>query len=167
MWQRVQYLRRPVSDIHRHVAWMLSDHPTNQEQHLEKANSLSARSLRKLQMTALDVVVCWLFSVPRYIMLLSLRRRPVQTVVRAATLRWKLFSVPATSYSLRNGRAQTNRPAVNNGKQVGAICSPHGLQRRKGHPKKELRDRVKTTSRRWDRRGQHPPAGQNSSSHNH
>ena len=34
------------------------------------------------------------------------------------------------------------------------------------HPKKQLQDGVATTPRHWDRRGQHPPAGQNSTSHN-
>ena len=33
-------------------------------------------------------------------------------------------------------------------------------------PKKQLHDKVATTPRHWDRRGQHPPAGQSSSSHN-
>ena len=58
------------------------------------------------------------------------------------------------------------RLAVKNGKQVGAICTLHALQRSKGHPKKQLQDRVATTPRHWDRRRQHPPAGQSSSSHN-
>ena len=52
------------------------------------------------------------------------------------------------------------RPDVKNRKQVGAICTPHVLQRSKDHPKKQLQDRVATTPRYWDRRRQHPPAGQ-------
>ena len=33
------------------------------------------------------------------------------------------------------------------------------------HPKKQLQNGVATAPRHWDRRGQHPPAGQSSSSH--
>ena len=52
------------------------------------------------------------------------------------------------------------------GSRVGAICTHHVLQRSKDQPKKQLQDGVATTPRHWDRRGQHPPAGQSSPSHN-
>ena len=48
---------------------------------------------------------------------------------------------------------------------VEAICTPHVLQRSKDHPEKQLQNGVATTPRHWDRSGQHPPAGQSSSSH--
>ena len=57
-----------------------------------------------------------------------------------------------------------SRPAVKNGKQVGVICTACVLQRSKDHPKKQLQNGVATAPRHWDRRGQHPPAGQSSSS---
>ena len=66
-------------------------------------------------------------------------------------------SFPCLSASLK---------AIQYGKQVGAICTPHVLQRSKDHPNKPLQDGVATAPRHWDRRGQHPPAGQSSSSHN-
>ena len=57
-------------------------------------------------------------------------------------------------------------PAVKKGKQVGAISTAHVLQRSKHHPKEQLQDGVAAKSRHWDRRGQHPPAGQSDRSHN-
>ena len=49
---------------------------------------------------------------------------------------------------------------------VGAVCTPHVLQRNKDHPKKQIQNGVATTPRHWGRRGQHPPAEHNSTSHN-
>ena len=49
---------------------------------------------------------------------------------------------------------------------AGAICTSHVVQQTKGHPKKQLQERVVTTPRHWDRGGQHPPSRQSSSSHN-
>ena len=73
---------------------------------------------------------------------------------------------PVDPFSLWCWRQWGSRPVVKNGKQVGAICTPHVLQRSKDHPKKQLQDRVVTTPRHWDRRGQHSTAGQSSSIYN-
>ena len=43
-------------------------------------------------------------------------------------------------------------------------CTAHVLQRSKDHPKKQLQNGVATAPRHWDIGGQHPPAGQSSSS---
>ena len=73
---------------------------------------------------------------------------------------------PVDPFSLWCWRQWRSRPAVKNGKQDGAICTAHVLQRSKDHPKKQLQNGVATAPRHWDRGGQHPPAGQSSSSHN-
>ena len=73
---------------------------------------------------------------------------------------------PVNPFWLWCWRQWGRRPAIKNDKQVGAICTTHVLQQSKDHPKKQLQDGVATTPRHWDRRGQHPPTGQSSLSHN-
>ena len=73
---------------------------------------------------------------------------------------------PVDPFSLWCWKQWGSRPVVKNGRQVGAICTPHVLQRSKDHTKKQLQDWLATTPRNWDRRGQHPPAEQSSWSQN-
>ena len=94
------------------------------------------------------------------------------TLSTSVTLHWIHLNLvcicdpPLDPFSLWCWRQWGTRPAVKNGEQVGAICTLHVLQRNKDHPKKQLQGRMATTPRRWDRRGQHPPAGQSGKSHN-
>ena len=67
-------------------------------------------------------------------------------------------------FSLWCWRQWESWPALKNGKQIGAICTAHVLQRSKGHPKKQLQGGMAAAPRHRDRRGHHPPAGQSSSS---
>ena len=87
-------------------------------------------------------------------------------VLRFAALLHRLMVSPVDPFSLWCWRQWGSRPAVKDGKQVGGICTAHVLQRSKDHPKKQLQNGVATAPRHWDRGGQHPPAGQSSSSHN-